>query len=181
MANNMGRNAMGKTVSFPMELYESIQGRYFVGLADNLNLNSSGSAWARLYNPRLSGVNLFVDRWSAEASANGPYCARIWLNADPPGNALSSTLVSPGNLAFRPAPLSAVSLQKASNVYGEPDGGTEVFSHQAFPGSVIAERENGRFIFPPGGSFLIFVTLADAGCSPVSCRISFGWWEERIP
>lgn len=178
MANNMPRNTMGKTVNLPIELYESIQGRYFVGYADNLSLSSS-SAWARLYNPRLSGVNLFVDRWTVASTADSPFCAHFWFNADPPGNA-QSALVLPANQAFRPRPQAHVSMQKASSVYSEPDGGTEAFRHQAYPGVTLMGSENGRLIFPPGDSFLIYVTLTESVCSPASVRITFGWWEERI-
>lgn len=180
MANNAARNTMGRTVSLPIELYESMQGRYFVGYADNLNLGSSGSAWARLYNPKLSGVNLYVDSWTVASASDSPFRARFWFNADPPGNALTTTLVSPANLAFRPVPQARVSLQKASNVYGEPEGGAEAFSRQAYPAVTLSGSESGKLIFPPGGSFLIYVTLTDPDCSSSSARVTFGWWEERI-
>lgn len=47
-----------KTVSIPIELYESILGQYFIGYADNLVFGQNTSAWARLYNPVNSGVIL---------------------------------------------------------------------------------------------------------------------------
>ena len=180
MANAAARNSMGKTVNVPIELYESMRGRYFIGYADNLSLNAGSSAWARLYNPRLSGVNLFVNVWTVTDISDSPFRAQFWFNADPPGNASVSDLVSTSNLAFRPTPQPRVSLQKASNVYGEPEGGVKAFVRRGEPGVTLVDTENGKLIFPPGGSFLVYVTRTDSVSASGSARIAFGWWEERI-
>jgi len=50
-----------KNVDVPIELYESARGKYFIGYADKLSFGSGTSAWARLYNPLNSGVNLYVN------------------------------------------------------------------------------------------------------------------------
>lgn len=178
MANTAFWNTMGKTVDVPIELYESMRGKYFIGYSDSLTLSANSSAWARLYNPRLSGVNLFVNVWTVTDLSDSPFRAQFWFNADPPGNASASSLVSPSNLAFRPTPKPRVSLQKASNVYGEPEGGVMAFARVGEPGVTLVDTENGKLIFPPGGSFLVSVSLTDSVCSSGSVGIAFGWWEE---
>jgi hypothetical protein len=39
------------TVAIPINLAKSLEGKYFVGYADNLTFGRGSSAWARLYNP----------------------------------------------------------------------------------------------------------------------------------
>ncbi len=180
MTNASAYNSVGKTVNIPIELYESVRGKYFIGYADNLSLHAGSSAWARLYNPRQSGVNLFVNVWTVTDISNSPFRAQFWFNADPPGNASTSDLVSTSNLAFRPTPIPRVSLQMASNVYGEPEGGVKAFVRRGEPGVTLVETENGKLIFPPGGSFLVYVTLTDSVSTSGEARVAFGWWEECI-
>jgi hypothetical protein len=180
MINAKNPNMLSKTVNVPIELYESMRGKYFIGYADELSLNMGTSAWARLYNPRLSGINLYVNVWTVTDISDSPFRAQFWFNADPPGNASESSLVTPSNLAFRPTPQPRVRLQKASNVYGEPESGIKAFVRRGDPGTTVVEVENGKLIFPPGSSFLVYVTLTDSIHTSGMARIAFGWWEESI-
>ncbi|MEL7570631.1 MAG: DUF6143 family protein, partial [Eubacteriaceae bacterium] len=50
-----------ETVSIPVSLYESTQGRYFVGQSENLYTGGGLSAWAGLYNPHNSNINLYAN------------------------------------------------------------------------------------------------------------------------
>jgi len=52
------------TVAIPINLAKSLEGKYFVGYADELTFGIGTSAWARLYNPPCSGVNLHVTVWT---------------------------------------------------------------------------------------------------------------------
>lgn len=168
-----------KAVDIPIELYESINGRYFIGYADELTLGNGKSAWARLYNPRNSGVNLFVNVWTVSDISQSPFRAQFWFNATPPlCHYTESTLVTPSNTAYRPHPIPLVKLQQASDVTGEPMGGVKAFVRRGTPGTTLVEVENGKLIFPPGGSFLVFLSIEDD--VPAEGRIAFGWWEERI-
>lgn len=180
MLDSRNSDPFSKTVDIPIELYESIRGKYFIGYADNLTLRHGTSAWARLYNPRQSGVNLHVNVWTVTDISDSPFRAQFWFNADPPGNAIESSLVTPSNTAIRPLPRPRVRLQMASNVVGEPEDGIKAFVRRGEAGTTVVETENGKLIFPPGGSFLVFVTLADNPCASGSARIAFGWWEEDI-
>lgn len=171
---------MTKSVNVPIELYESLRGNYYVGYADNLTLGDGTSAWARLYNPPHSGVNLYVNVWTVTDIAGTPFRAQFWFNADPPGTPLDSTLVTPSNTAIRPTPIPRIKLQQASDVTGTPTGGVKAFVRRGQPETTLVDTENGKFIFPPGGSFLVFVSAEDPTVL-ASGRVAFGWWEEKIP
>jgi hypothetical protein len=167
-----------KAVAIPIELYESMNGRYFIGYADKLKLQNGKSAWARLFNPRGSGVNLHVNVWTVTDISSAPFRAQFWFNSTPPLGAYSDAPVTPSNTAYRPTPIPLVKLQLASNVVGEPMGGIKAFVRRGEPGTTLVDNENGKLIFPPGGSFLVYLSIE--GDVSAEGRIAFGWWEERI-
>ncbi len=168
-----------KNVNIPIELYESIRGEYFIGYADNLSLGNGTSAWARLYNPRGSGVNLHVNVWTVTDISESPFRAQFWFNSTTLGKSSESALVTPSNTAIRPIPRPRVKLELASNVTGEPTGGVKAFVRRGEPGTTLVETENGKLIFPPGGSFLVFLSITENPKIAASGRIAFGWWEEK--
>ena len=174
------RDNFSKTVDIPIELYESIKGKYFIGYADNLTLGSNTSCWARLYNPRQSGVNLHVNVWTVTDISQAPFRAQFWFNAEAPGKPKESTLVTPSNTAIRPAPRPRVRLEQASDVVGEPEGGVKAFVRRGEPGVTLVETENGKLIFPPGGNFLVYLSIENTPNISAEGRIAFGWWEEPI-
>jgi len=172
-----------KTVDIPIELYKSLRGEYFIGYADNLSFSSNTSTWARLYNPPHSGVNLHVNVWTVTDISAAPFRAQFWFNATPPPSEIKdSPLVTPSNTAICPPPIPEVKLQSASDVSGEPTGGVKAFVRRGEPGTTLVESENGKLIFPPGGSFLVFLSIQEGfpGVT-ASGRIAFGWWEEKLP
>lgn len=171
---------LDKAVNIPIELYESLKGNYFIGYADNLTLGNNTSAWARLYNPCQSGVNLHVNVWTVTDISTSPFRAQFWFNATPPGTYAESTLVTPSNTAIQPIPEPKVRLQLASNVYGEPVGGVKAFVRRGAQGTTLVDTENGKLIFPPGGSFLVYLSITENPDIAASGRIAFGWWEEKI-
>ncbi|SFR72525.1 DUF6143 family protein [Anaeromicropila populeti] len=171
---------MAETVDIPIELYKSQQGKYFVGYADNLKFGNGTSAWARLYNPCDSGVNLHVNVWTVSDISTAPFQAQFWFNAVPSGTIQKSAMVTASNTAIQPIPRPEVKIQSASYVTEEPKGGTKAFIRSGQPQTTLVDTENGKFIFPPGGSFLIYLTLEETGSQAASGRVAFGWWEERI-
>ena len=177
---NIDFKNLPKFVSVPIETYESGIGKYFIGYADNLTFGSGTSAWARLYNPPDSGVNLFVNVWTVTDISSEPFRAQFWFNAEAPGTPSESDLVTPSNTAFRPLPKPRVKLQLASDVSGEPTGGIKAFVRRGQPEVTLVESENGKLIFPPGGNFLVFLSIAEGQQVPAAGRVAFGWWEERI-
>lgn len=86
----------------------------------------------------------------------------------------------PINLALCPLPSPRVKLQYATNVEGDPTGGIKAFVRRGQPESTLVDDEEGKFIFPPGGSFLIFLSNPEIPTSSASGRVAFGWWEEPI-
>jgi len=67
----------------------------------------------------------------------------------------------------------------ASNVTGDLAGGIKAFVRRGEAENTLVESENGKLIFPPGGSFLVFMTLAENPTALAAGRIAFGWWEEK--
>ncbi|WBY64590.1 MAG: PQQ-3 domain-containing protein [Thermocaproicibacter melissae] len=180
MTNSGFRNQLGRTVEIPIELYESMRGRYFLGLAEGLTLSAGTSAWARLCNPRLSGVNLYLDTWSVSTVSESPFRVQCWLDANPSGNSSNSDFITPANLSIRPVPISRAFIQQASNVYHEPDEGVEVFSRSGVAGETLVDEENGKIIIPPCSSFLIYVSITDPSALEGEASISFEWWEDNL-
>lgn len=168
------------TVAVPINLAKSLEGEYFVGSSNTLRFGSGTNAWARLYNPPNSGVNLFVTAWTVSNLTDTPFRAQIYFNPTPPGVPIKSTLISPANTALCPLPKPRIKLQYADNVIGEPVGGAETFARRISPQSTVAADEDGKFIFPPGGSFLIFLSNPSSPVLNLSGEVAFGWWEEPI-
>lgn len=174
------QNPIGQIASMPYELYLSLQGKYFVGYADDLVFGKGKSAWAGLINPSCSGVNLHVYVWTVTNIGTSPIRAQIWFNSDPPGYPTISPLVTPANTALCPLPTPKIKLLTATNVIGEPEGGTKAFVRRCLPEVTIADQESGKFIFPPGGSFIIFLSNPETPNELAQGRVAFGWWEEKI-
>ncbi|MEG6586608.1 DUF6143 family protein [Dendrosporobacter sp. 1207_IL3150] len=177
---SISKSSLKYIVDVPINLAKSLEGKYFVGYADNLVFGQGNSAWAALYNPVNSGVNLHVTVWTVSDVSESTFRAQIWFNTDPPGNPKISSLVTTSNLALCPLRNPKVMLQYASNVEGEPVGGIKAFVRRGQPESTIVDDEQGKFIFPPGGSFLIFLSNPESPELETAGRIAFGWWEEPI-
>lgn len=164
----------------PIDLSMSIQGKYFLGMAEDLSFGESTNGWARLYNPPDSDVNLFVNVWTVSDIISSPIRVQIWFNSTPPGIIQESETVTSANTAIIPVPQPKVKLQYAIGVTGLPTGGLKAFGRSAPEGQTINSEENGKFIFPPGGSFLVFLSNPSTPTKPAHGRIAFGWWEEPI-
>ncbi|MEG0774713.1 MAG: DUF6143 family protein [Clostridium sp.] len=173
-------NPITQVADMPYPLYLSLQGKYFVGYADDLEFRHGNIAWAGLVNPFNSGVNLFVFVWTVTNIGQEPLLAEIWFNTAPSGIPTESELVTPANTAYRPLPIPRVKLLKASNVLGAPVSGNRVLERRVVSEVTIASDEQGKFIFPPGGSFIITFKNAEPSNEPGAGRIAFGWSEEPI-
>ncbi len=168
------------SVDVTVELAKSLEGKYFVGVAENIEFGNATNAWARLYNPPDSGVNLFVNVWTVSDVTSSPVRVQIYFNSTPPGLIQESFDVSPSNTAINPLPQPKVKLEYAIATKGFPTGGVRTFGRSGPAGVTIASEENGKFIFPPGGSFLVFLGNPETPTMLASGRIAFGWWEEPI-
>ena len=164
-----------QVVSVPNPLFKSLQGKYFVGQTQTLTFGRGSNAWGGLINPKNSGVNLFVNAYTVTNFSSKTFPAKVFFNSFPPGNPMTSLLVSPANTSRLSIP--KVKLQFVRSTTRIPRGGTNVFLREVSPKSTLASDEDGKFIIPPGGSFVLFLAGPPSGI--VKSRVAFGWWEER--
>jgi hypothetical protein len=173
-------NTIPQVAGMPYSLYLSLHGNYFLGSSDELQFGNGESAWVGLFNPINSHINLHVYFWEVANTGSSPIRAQIWFNSNPSGSPTSIATVTPGNTALCPLPRPRIDLLQASNVVLEPTGGTKAFVRRAQPEVTIGDEEFGKFIFPPCGSFVIFLSNPETPDQPASATISFEWWEEKV-
>lgn len=167
-----------EVAGIPIDLYQSMQGHFFAGLAEHLEFGGGTSAWAGLFNPPGSGVDLYVWAFAITGVRNTAYRIQIWFNGAFPGTPQISANVSPTNTAIVPLPVPQVQLQYASGVEGSPTGGALAFVRRGQPETSIFSIEEGKFVFPPGGSFGIFLSDPETPDIMSSGNLYFEWWEE---
>jgi len=166
-----------KMVSIPISLYESTLGRYFAGLSRE-EFGAGKYAWAGLFNPARSGVLLHVNVFTVGNVTEIPFSFQIWLNATVSGAAQLTDMQSPANTAIKPLPKPKVQFLYAENVDSEPVGGTIIFGRRCPAETTIVSEEDGKFICPPGGNFLVNCLPPETSDEKIVGRIAFGWWEE---
>lgn len=166
-----------KAVNIPNPLYQSLQGRYFVGQTEHLSFGKGKNAWGGLVNPRKSDVNLFVNAFTITNHSNQPFEAEIWFNSIPPGKPTISKNVTPANTALSPLPKPEVKIAYAEFVEGFPRRGVMAFRRIVPPQSTLASDEDGKFIFPPEGSFIIF--LVSPNNEIIQAEVAYGWFEKN--
>ncbi len=161
----------------PMPLYQSLLGRYFVGLC-RAEFGGGMYAWAGLFNPPHSGVLLFANVFTVGDVTEVPFSFQIWLNAVTSGDPKTTDMQSPANTAILPLPKPHVQFLFAENVEGEPTGGTLIFGRRCPAETTIVSEEDGKFIVPPGGNFLVNCLPPETSADKFLARVAFGWWEE---
>lgn len=171
---------LSKIAQIPIELYKSLRGEYFIGYADNLTFGNSKNAYAILQNPIDSNVNLHVNVWTVTDISQSAFRVQFWFNSTPPGTPVQIAQVTPSNTAICPLPKPKIILKQASDITGTPTGGIKAFVRRGTPDTTLVETENGKLIFPPGGSFLVFLSSEGSSSQSLSGRVAFGWWEEKI-
>jgi len=176
----INNSSMNSVVNVPISLAKSYEGKYFLGMAEFLSFGEVTNTWARLYNPPNSGVNLNVNVWTVSDVSATQYRIQIWFNSTAPGFIQESTFVTPANTTLNPLPVPKVKLQYAIEVKGLPSGGVKAFGRSGVPEITINSEEEGKFIFPPGGSFLVFISNPETPLITSCARIAFGWWEDPI-
>ncbi|ATW23854.1 DUF6143 family protein [Candidatus Formimonas warabiya] len=173
-------NPITQIAGMPYSLYLSLQGKYFSGFTGKLAFGNGNNAWAGLLNPVNSRVNLHLYFWEVSNIGPSPVRARIYFNSYPPGQRTIVKTVFQGNTTLCPPPKPRIRLYQASDVAGEPEGGVRVFVRRALPEVTIGDEEVGKFIFPPGGSFVIFLSNPETPDEPASATLGFSWWEEEV-
>lgn len=169
-------DGISKTVNIPNPLYQSLKGRYFVGQTEHIRFGKGKNAWGGLYNPYKSDVDLFVNAFTITNHSNQPFEAEIWFNPIPPGKPMTSKNVTPANTALSPLPKPEVKIAYAEFVDGIPKKGVMAFRRIVSPQSTLVSDEDGKFIFPSGGSFVIF--LVSPNNEIIEAEVAFGWFEK---
>ncbi len=166
-----------KSINIPNPLYQSLRGRYFVGQTETIRLEKGRNAWGGLLNPFHSDVDLFVNAFTITNHSNQPIVAEIWFNPIPPGEPIISDLVTPANTTLSPLPKPKVKIAFEELIKGFPKKGVNAFKRIVPPQSTLTSDEDGKFIFPPGGSFIIFLTTQSN--KTIDSEVAFGWFEKN--
>ena len=167
-------------INVPISTAKSFEGKYFSGTAFDVGFGEATKAWARLYNPPDSGVNLFINVWTVSDIFSTPYRVQIYFNSTPPGIIQESNHFTTTNTTIIPPPQPKTKVQYGVGVKGFPTGGVFAFGYSGLAGSTVGEELQGRQIFPPGGSFTVFLSNPENPTIPASGTVGFGWWEEPI-
>ncbi len=169
-----------KVVNIPISLYKSMQGKYFAGLSRE-EFGNGKYAWAGLINPKNSGVNLHVNVFTVGNVSKIPFSFQIWLNSCLlSGTAKLTDMVSAANTSLKPIPKPKIQFLYAENVNDLPMGGTLIFGRRVPEETTIVSEEDGKFICPPGGNFVVNCLPPEKGNEKILARVAFGWWEERV-
>ncbi|WP_102691753.1 DUF6143 family protein [Rummeliibacillus pycnus] len=166
-----------KVVDIPNPLFQSLQGKYFVGQTETIRLGKGRNAWGGLFTPQYSDVHLFVNAFTITNHSDEPFVAEIWFNPTLSGKPKTSDKVSPSNTTLSPLPKPKSKLKFAEFVKDAPKNGVNVFKRIVPPNSTLVSDEDGKYIFSSGGSFVIF--LVSPGNKTVKAEVAFGWFEKK--
>lgn len=172
-------NPITQVAGMPYALYLSLQGNYFLGSTEELQFGNGRNAWAGLFNPYNSGVNLHIYFWEVSNTGDSPIRAQVWFNSTPLGYPTIVESVTPGNTAICPPSRTIIKFLQASNVPGDPTGGVKAFVRRAPAKTTIGDVEVGKFIMPPGGSFIISLGTPEAPDEPGRATVGFAWFEVK--
>ncbi len=163
-------------VSLEYRVGKAFEGRYFMGHTPTLTLQPRVNGWVALYNPRGSGVNVFVNTFTVSNFSAVPFRAQLWLNALP-DNGEVSPYSSATNAAFQPAiwPEAAIVFGQEA---GPLQGGQSLFTRVAGAQSTTVGNYYGKIILPPNGSLLL--QLQASMSQSIQAEAAFGWWEDLI-
>ena len=178
--SNVFPNPITQVADMPYALYLSLQGKYFVGYAPDVQFVKGKYGWAGLVNPTHSCVNLHVYVWTVTNFGPSPLSAEIWFNTRTPEGSTISEYLSPSNTAACPLPQPKVRILQVNNTGCYPQCGNRISVKKVSSEVTIVGEEDGRFIFPPGGSFSILLSNAEASSPSGIANLAFGWWEEEI-
>ncbi len=162
----------------PYPTYTSMEGKYFLGQTELLALGQGTHAWGELCNPPCGNINLYVSFVGISNFSDEPLTAEIWFNASPLDMGTFSSRVTAANTALCPPPRNQVKIRSGQFGCETPTGGINAYDRIVPPYSTLSMDKDGKFIFGPGGNYLVF--LSAPSCRKlVEARISFGWWEDK--
>lgn len=164
-----------QAVNVPVSLYKSMQGKYFVGQTETLCVGNGSSAWAGLVNPCNSNVNLYANVFTISNFSDDYLTAEIWLNTSFPERGSVSNKISPTNTALKPLPKNKVNIRFVESTTTVPKNGVNVYERIVPPMTTLVGEEDGKFIEPPGGNYVLVIKSSSSKLDKVI--VAFGWWE----
>ncbi len=164
------------TINIPISLYQSIEGKYFVGQTKLLRFGDETYAWGGLINPENSKVRLYVNVFTVTNFSNKGILAEVWVDSTPVGKPYISNEISSTNTSLYPLAVPRVKLEYNKEILDTPLDGVNVFDRLVSPGTTVVAEEDGKYIISPGSSFIIFLKSSDY--SAEAC-VAFEWWEEK--
>ncbi len=167
-----------EVVSIPVSLSKSMQGKYFVGQTETLWVGNRSSAWAGLINQDNSGVNLYTNVFTISNFSDDYLTAEIWLNTNLPGKASVSHKISSTNTAIKPLSKNKVDIRFVESTTRVPENGVNVYERIVPPNTTLVGEEDGKFIEPPGGNYVVVIKSSSSKLDKVI--VAFGWWEKSI-
>lgn len=167
-------------VALPISYARSSAGKYFVGQSEPMTFGSGQNAWASLTNPPDSGRTLYVNVFTVTNYAAVPFTAEVILNGVVLGPVQTSTLVSTTNYRIQPRPTPRILLQYYGGTAEHPYSGVNVFDRLVPAGSTLVAEEDGKYIMPPGTTFLLYMTPLAGSTGTIRAIAAFGWWEEPV-
>jgi len=91
---------------------------------------------------------------------------------------MNSKNVTPTNTALSPFPKPEVKIEFAELVNGLPKNGINAFKRIVPPQSTLVSDEDGKYIFPSGESFVIFLIAPDN--ENIEAEVAFGCFKKTI-
>lgn len=176
MTNDYNIDRLIQTVNIPISLYESIEGKYFVGQTKMLSLGDETFAWGGLINPANSKTKLYVNVFTITNYNDNDIFAQVWTNSAPPGDYNISNKVSTTNTTLYPVPTPKAKLAYSTEILDTPKEGTNIFDRIISPRTTVVAEEDGKYIVVPGSSFILFLKSLSFD---TQARIALEWWEER--
>ena len=178
-SNHMVENnniKLQEVVSIPVSLSKSMKGKYFVGQTETLWVGNGSNAWAGLVNPCNSGVNLYANVFTISNFSDDYLTAEIWVNTSFPKKSCVSHKISTTNTALKPLPKNKVNIRFIESTPMIPENGVNVYERIVPPNTTLVGEEDGKFIEPPGGSYVLVIKSSSSKCDKVI--VAFGWWEK---
>lgn len=167
-----------KAIVLKDSVYHSFLGEYFLGQTDMISYGGDIQAWAALFNPPDSRVNMYLNAYTISNFSNQPITVEGWLSAILPGKAVISDHVAAGNQSITPRVRPKVLIKSSNYVIWTPISGTYTFVRRVEPSITLTKHDfQGMYIIPPGSSFaLIFLPPGEVD---IKAKVAFGWWEEN--
>lgn len=159
--------------------YNALLGSYFIGQTAQLEFGNGYNAWGGVINPVHSGVNLFFDIFTITNFSESGYTSEIWLNANPPEDALISSTVVVSNQGITPPPQPKAVVKYIDSLSEPLTKGVNIFDRIVTANStLVSDSHKGSIILGPGDSFSIL--LVSPGYQMIKGTIVLTWWEEKI-